>query len=59
MINVLKYTVLLVFLFVTSCQGQEKKTVIKKEPKVMKYAVEKSETEWKEQLGPDRYRILR
>lgn len=59
MINILKYTVLLVFLFVTSCQGQEKKTAIKKDTKPMKYTVEKSDAEWKEQLGPERYRILR
>lgn len=59
MINILKYTVLLVFLFVSSCQGQEKKTTSKKEIKTMKYAVEKSDAEWKEQLGPERYRILR
>jgi peptide-methionine (R)-S-oxide reductase len=46
-------------MFVSSCHGQEKKETAKKEKKTMKYAVEKTEAEWKAQLGPDRYRILR
>ena len=57
--TIVKYTLLLIILIVTSCQGQEKKTIVKKENKTMKYSVEKTDAEWKAQLGEERYRILR
>lgn len=40
----------------TSCHGQEKKEYTKKP---MKYTIEKTDAEWKAQLGEERYRILR
>ncbi len=57
--TIVKYTLLIIILIVSSCQGQEKKTIVNKESKTMKYSVEKTETEWKAQLGEKRYRILR
>lgn len=41
---------------VQSCVGQEKK-ITKKKP--MEYEIVKSESEWKADLGEDRYKILR
>lgn len=56
MSNLVKYLAIIVLFVAQSCIGQERRTS-KKKP--MEYEVTKSESEWKAQLGEDRYRILR
>lgn len=48
---------LLVAIFTfSSCQGQEKKTVSKKETSVK---IQKTDAEWKKELTPEQYEVLR
>lgn len=54
--NLLKYQIFISILFFLSCTGQEKKTI---NTKKVAYEVEKTESEWKTQLGEEKYRILR
>lgn len=55
-IKLLKSLILLLF-YCVSCQGQINNE--QKKSKKMDYKIQKSEAEWKAQLGEERYRILR
>lgn len=56
MSDLLKYIILVSLLAFQSCVGQDKKPIKKKS---MEYEIVKSESEWKSELGEERYRILR
>lgn len=54
--NLSKYLLILMLTLTQICLSQDKKIHKKK---TMKYEVVKTDTEWKTQLGDERYRILR
>ena len=55
--GIIKYFVILFLLIFQSCISQEKKET--KSNATMKYEVQKTDAEWKNQLGEERFRILR
>lgn len=55
--GIIKYFVILFLLIFQSCISQEKKET--KSNVTMKYEVQKTDAEWKNQLGEERFRILR
>lgn len=52
-----KYLIVLVAIIFVNCTGNSQETKSNKE--MGKYAVNKSEQEWKQELSPEEYRILR
>ena len=56
----LKHTTYMLFLILAfSCKGQDNHNLISKKQDTMTYKVQKSESEWKNILSDEQYRILR